>query len=183
MSFPQAGILDDFNREELGANWTADPMNDGSGAPTIDANELYCPGFPAVGAWWSAAQYGPDAEIYIKIGADATEENDDESGGFDLFIRGQNPGTASVDGYAVHFAKAVGGVCTARPWLMSTGAWLGDAVSLDSLATGDQVGMRIAGTVLSLWHKTSADEWALITSWTVSGVDGAGYVGILDRRA
>lgn len=179
MTFPQTGTLDDFNRAALGTNWTADPMNDGSSAPTIDANELRAPGSPSVGAWWSAAAFGPDSECYITLGSAETVEE----GHFDLFVRGQNPGTAGVDGYAVHFAKAVGGACTARPWRMSTGAWLGSAVSLDSLDTGDKVGVRVVGSTLAVWHKAAAGAWASIQEYAVSGVDAAGYVGILDRRA
>lgn len=180
MSFPQAAVLDDFDRASLGANWTGDPMNDSSDTPTIDANELRCGGTPT-GAWWSASTFGPDSEIYFTIGTIETVEA--TGGGFDLFVRCSDPGTASVDGYAVHFAKAVGGACTARPWRMSTGAWLGDAVSLTSLATGDKVGIRIVSNTLSIWHKAAAGSWTQITQWAVSGVDGAGYVGILDRRA
>lgn len=180
MTFPQASILDDFNRAELGANWTADPMNDGSEAPGIGSDELSCSG-PPKGVWWSVTTFGPDSEIYFTIGEDETVEA--TGGGFDLFLRCSNPGTSSVDGYAVHFAKAIGGACTARPWRMSTGAWIDSAVSLTSLDTGDKIGIRIVGNTLSIWHKPVAGSWTQITQWVVSGIDAAGYVGILDRRA
>jgi hypothetical protein len=68
MPFPATGLLDNFNRASLDANWSDDPFNDAFGNLTlVDSTAVTASGGATAHSWWNVATYGPDSECYVVI--------------------------------------------------------------------------------------------------------------------
>jgi hypothetical protein len=112
-------------------------------------------------AWnyWKPAAFGADCEAYVTV------SNYGTSDAIRIGARISNAGTTSQSGYYV----TVG----------STGAWSiiridnGSPVTLASgvtqtLASGDKIGIRIVGSVVTALHYTSSGGWTQVLSYDTS---------------
>ena len=168
-SAPTTPLLDSFNRANggAGASWslirpTAFAGMNGLGNAAVDSSSTQF-------AWnyWNPASFGPDCEAYVTV---ATHGASDP---IRIGARVTNGGTTSQSGYYV----TVG----------STGAWSiiridsGASVTLASgvtqtLASGDKLGIRIVGSVVTALHYTGASGWQQVLSHDISS-DSIRYTG------
>jgi hypothetical protein len=160
-------VLDDFNRANgpAGANWSLFRPSAGgamnvSGSAAVDASTtLFTWDF------WNASSFGPDCEAYVTVA---------KYGASDMIrigARTVNAGTTGASGYFVAVS--------------STGAWSilridsGPSTTLASgvtqtLASGDKIGIRIVGSVITALHYTSAGGWMQVLSYD-TGSDATRY--------
>jgi hypothetical protein len=154
---PSSPVLDNFNRANGGAGsrWsviksTYTFMNI-SGNTAVDSSA-------SVYAWnyWNAASFGPDVEAYVTVASYA---------GDTIRIGGRVTPGSSYSGYFVSITSA--------------GAWSiiridngGSPVTLASgvtqtLVSGDKIGIRISGSVVTALHYTSSG-WTQMLSYNTS---------------
>ena len=158
---PSTPVLDNFNRANggVGANWSMikptgfAAMNVAGNAAVDSSTSAY--------AWnyWKTASFGPDSEAYVTVStlgaADVIRIGARVTGG----------GGSSPSGYYVS---------------VSAGAWSilridngGSPVTLASgvtqtLASGDQLAIRIVGSVVSALHYTSTTGWLQVLTYNTS---------------
>ncbi len=154
---PTSPVLDNFNRANGGAGskWSVIKpsgfalMNVSANTAVDASTSLY--------AWnyWNVANFGPDAEAYATVASYA---------GDTIRIGARVTVGSSYSGYFVS--------------VTATGAWSiiridnGSAVTLASgitqtLASGDKVAIRVAGSVVTALHYTSSG-WAQVLSYDTS---------------
>src|SRR5581483_11436202 len=155
---PTTPVLDNFNRANgpVGANWTV--IKSGSfasmnvsGSAAVNANS-------AQFAWnyWNAASFGPDVEAYVTVTS---------YGSSDVIRIGARVivGT-SYSGYFVAIAAngtwSILRIDNASVTTLATGI-------VDPLTSGDQIAIRIVGSVITALHGTSTG-WRQILSYDTS---------------
>lgn len=174
MAFPTTGVLDGFNRADgaLGSNWTAEPWNDTATGFAISSNTVRgnAATFSYDWAWYNAASYGPDVEVYIDVTVAGSSE-------YYLAARITSPsGSASTgDGYAVYqkgtilqFARFDNGAETI----------LGSDDTVTTLATGDGFGFEIIGSTLTAYRRVSGVWSQYGTTRTDSTYSAGGFIGM-----
>lgn len=175
MAFPTTSVIDDFNRADANpaTGWTTTPIFSGDGGVQTLGNQL-----ANVGATWcsriynsTSTTFGPDSEAYGTIAASAGTGE-----AIELFIRIQNPNTASVSNYFAHFDQ---GGNSLQLWktVNNTQTQLGSSVSITE-AVGDSFGVEAIGSAIKAYYKTSGGSWTQQISQTDSGVSGSGCLGV-----
>lgn len=186
MAFPTTPILDDFSRTEdpASTDWTG-PL-----VPSLAQIEIaggaalgstHGGGFSA--SWWKRL-YTADMEAYATM-----QVAPPVTGGFAfIYLRVQNAGTTSVDGYWVKagrfsdgqadcsFARMDDGVGTAP-----TGGQPSAFGTMADWAAGDKFGARIVGNAMELWLNQASGPytgWTLVGSTTDSTYTGPGYLAL-----
>lgn len=175
MAFPTTGVLDTFDRANggLGSNWSDEPFNDSVGGSfaifsnRIDiATGVYC------SAWYNAATYGPDTEVYIDV--DVASNN---FTWLTLWLRISSPSASAStgDGYGVEiswdgnlaFYRMDNGVSTD----------LGDQ-AVSALSDGDGFGASMIGSTLQAYRRQSGVWSTFGTPVVDSTYSAGGYLGI-----
>ena len=159
---PTTGVLDTFNRANggVGTNWslikpTGYAVMNIAGNAAVDSSSTAF-------AWnyWNAASFGPDSEAYVTVSSYGASDV------IRIGARVSGAGTGSASGYYVAVS--------------ATGAWSilridsgGSPITLASgvtqtLAAGDELAIRIVGSVVSALHYTHATGWAQLLSYDTS---------------
>ena len=159
---PTTGLLDTFNRANggVGTNWslikpTGYAVMNIAGNAAVDSSSTAF-------AWnyWNAASFGPDSEAYVTVSSYGASDV------IRIGARVSGAGTSSASGYYVAVS--------------ATGAWSilridngGSPITLaagvtQTLAAGDELAIRIVGSVVSALHYTHATGWAQLLSYDTS---------------
>lgn len=170
MAFPTTGLLDQFDRADEGpppsANWTNDIFGAGNNGLSVISNECGSSAGVANG-YWSPVAFGPDCEVYCTVAVAPLAD----TGKIRLYLRLQNIGTGTTDGYLTELPKALGSVIIYR--VDNAGITLLDFVSTPAFAAGDVLGFEAVGTALTVYKNGAA-----IIATTDATYAGAGYVGV-----
>lgn len=173
MSFGYTGSLDNFLRSDVGpppsASWSS--YASWSGGHKVASN-LMAPNVAPSWSYWSAAQYGPHCEAWVKY---KTAPDDYAA----LSVRTTNIGESGADN-AYKLAYTVAG-STASFIRRDAGSEtaIGSSFSL-SLAAGDGFGISAVNDVISAWKSTAGGPWMLVSSVTDSTYNTAGYITVYD---
>lgn len=173
MAFPETSILDSFDRSDetpMAGNWTGGTFESGAVPYNLSGSSVLIPGYEATAcAYWNAASFGPDAEVYLSTAANLIVTVD----WFRLYLRMSSPASPStlncygleLSAYNFSLFKVVGGSLTVL-----------DVASFPSsyLATG--VGLSVQGTTLKSFVRISG-SWSEVSSVTDSAVSGSGFLG------
>ena len=171
MAFPTTSILDNFNRSNesgIGAGagtWTS-PVFSGDGDIALTSNQIVFVGWDS--AYYDAAQYGPDSEVYATVTATSAT-------GTEIVCRHNPSGVGGgVYNYMLHTSRTV----MEFYWTHNgTQTQLGASVSV-TIADGDSIGLEAVGSTLTAYHKPAAGSWTSKGTRTDSSITAAGYVGI-----
>ncbi len=145
---PTTPVLDTFNRANgsVGSNWTV--MHAGSFSTMNIANNVAVnPGSASQYAWnyWNPATFGPDVEAYATV---ATYSGNDT-----LRIGARvSVNSSTYSGYFVSIAA--NGLWSILRITTATVTTLASGVT-DPISSGDQIGIRIVGSVITALHKTA----------------------------
>jgi hypothetical protein len=164
---PLTPVLDDFNRADgpVGSNWSLFRAS-GFAAMNVSGNAAVdSSGSSYAWNYWNAASFGPDCEAYVTVANAASGDT------IRIGARVINAGTTNASGYFVQIS--------------GTGVWTilrVDAGPTTTLATGptqllssgDKIGIRIVGSVVSAFRWTSGGGWSQVMSYDTSS-DGTKY--------
>jgi hypothetical protein len=168
---PTTPVLDNFNRANGGAGSKWSVIRSGYFAPMNVSSNTAVDSSSSIYAWnyWNAATYGPDVEAYATV-ANYT--------GTDAIRIGARvtPGT----GYSGYFVSVTG-----------AGAWsiirvdngvvvnppLASGVT-QTLASGDKIGIRVAGSVVTALHYTPTAGWTQVLSANDTRYTSAGRIAL-----
>jgi hypothetical protein len=171
MAFPSTGILDNFSGSDetpISTNWSG-PIISGQGQNRKITNRMLGQAAAAHGgSYYDVATYGPDCEVY---GTYASFLNNGNY--ISLLARGANMNSASVDGYYLEVMKEAG-TDTFKVQVIVAGTFtqLGATENQD-VSAGDVIGMRIEGSLISVFLNGN-----LLTQRTDSQVTAAGSLGV-----
>lgn len=182
MAFPTTGVLDDFNRANVGpppsANWTSSV---GSGHK-VASNVMVGQATGAQrGSYWSAASFGGAQEAYGQVTVKLNNNND-----MSFELRISSPG-ASQSCYRVTMWQRTGNdEFNAYRVVSGTQTGIGSTyVPGVEFAANDWWGARVyaisGGTRIEVYHKPSAGSWGLLTYWDdlSSPINASGgYIGV-----
>ena len=184
MTFPTTGVLDNFNRTDAlltdSGNWDyhdSSAMNSGVQGKVL-SNVVGPSDMAFWTSYWSAASYGPDAEVFATL---ATLSNNGSP--HLLGLRITNPGTGGAGGtngnnYRAYFTPQVTShELTYVRYDAGVETQLGSTETPGNLAAGAQIGLQIIGSTLQAYADTGSGWTTYGTSRTDGTYTGAGYVG------
>lgn len=152
--FPSTGIIDDFTRADsgtLGASYTANPLNDGSGDLEVFSNQMRGSG-GGDAVWYNVTTYGPDAENYWSIPTAFAASGISE---FKLFARVQSPSAASLtaDGYCLFYERISAAITVYYERVdNAVETVLGANETVTALAAGNKLGFGVSGSTLQAYR-------------------------------
>jgi hypothetical protein len=163
---PTTPVLDNFNRANgtAGSNWSLikpsgfAPMNV-SGNTAVDSS-----GSAYAWNYWNPSSFGPDVEAY------ATVANYPGSTAGTIRIGARVTPGSSYSGYFVSISPTNGGtwsivrVDNGQPAVTPPS----ETPVTQALASGDKIGIRISGSVITALHYTSAGGWGQVLSYNTS---------------
>lgn len=172
MAFPTTGLLDDFNRaDETPVAGFSNLL--GLGALEIVTNVVEGAAANASG-FWNAADFGADCEVYADIATKPAA-----GANLSIFLRTQEEGGATVDGYYV-VANSVSGSANDTfqiNRLDNRAATQLGATITQEYAAGEKMGLEAIGDqITAYWH--SAGVWNNLGSRTDATYGAAGGIGI-----
>lgn len=174
MAFPTTSILDNFNRANQGpppsASWGGDAFSGVASQLKVISNQLANGAGAFSSAYWSAATFGPDSEVYCTVNTLPANGNE-----LAFFVARLTTPGATATAVALYtqapnfwqFYKIVGGAQTAL------GASFTQAIS-----AGDSIGFAIVGTQYQAWYKAAAGAWTQIQTLSDASVAGTGVIGL-----
>lgn len=184
MAFPTTAALDTFNRANgaLGANWTANPTNDGSAAFTIISNAAQGAAATDSGdaSYYNVATYGPNAEAWVDL---PTGPN----GFFELsvFLRIAQPSAvaSTADGYQVFITGTAAGASYAVDLSIyridnAVQTELGSTQTGLTFTAGNGFGASVRGSTIQAFSGTGASWPTFGDSRTDATYTSAGYIGM-----
>ncbi len=170
--------LDSFNRPDefpvsdagrwsgaTGVNGTAE------GCLKVVSNQLASNKTTTCTGFRSNTQYGPDTEVWTKIGVLPGANNH-----IRLKARLQQVGTTGYDGYMLRTNQLAGADEVALERI-DNGVFVRLLTLNRELAAGDTLLLRVHGSTLEAWHNDGT-TWARLGTTSDSTYAGAGYVGI-----
>ena len=168
--------LDDFNRANENplsdsSRWSNGIAGSGETGLHVSSNPLACSKTTTCTAWRNASQYGPDTEVWAKVGTLPGTGNQ-----FRLYARLQQPGLASRSGYMLR-TNQLSGTDQVLLDRIDSGAIVNRLTIAQELAVGDVVLLRVKGPTLEAWLKRGT-TWSLLGSVTDSTYALAGRVGV-----
>ena len=176
LAFPTVGVIDDFNRGSIGANWPVFPF--GANSMVLTGNQLVSASADFRGNYYAPAQFGPDQEAFITLVDFPTAF---AFKGVHLYLRVQTPDISATDGYKLHFLYVNGSVSHWGMERITDGASGGFVAYGDDVtpiyADGDIVGARIVGNTITMYRFRNG-VWQVLGSATDSPYVGAGYVAL-----
>lgn len=175
MAFPTTGTLDDFNRaneQPVGGGWNATPIyNPGIATLQIVANQLTRDAGGISGQYWNT-QFGPDMECYATLAADPQPIHI-------LYVRAQNVGTTSLDGYVltvfsdgsrrIRVSRETDGSDTLLDSFSESGAF----------SAGDKIGISVVGSTITGYWNLGGAGWVQKVQATDTTYIGNGYIGVV----
>ena len=177
MAFPTTSVLDAFGRTEnplANGTWTC-PI-DNNGNLQADGSHVLVSGGAGINgeAYWSAATFGPDVEVYATVITRAAEGDRTE-----LWWRMANPNLGTLQGYRLRvFFLAAGDVLRVQRIDNDALTDLGDRNPASNLVSGDAVGVSMVGNTITVYTKQSSVWAAVGTTLTDSTYAGAGWIGL-----
>jgi hypothetical protein len=125
------------------------------------------------GSFYNGQQYGPDSEAWLTVTTKPVVDNDWIS----LYLRLQNPSSATAGGYQAYFYNRTG-TDEYRIGKRVNGALSVLAyVAGPELQAGDQLLFRVVGTRLDL-IRGHGGTWTNVLSATDTTFPSAGYIGV-----
>ena len=162
MSVPVTPVLDYFARTSLGPQWTTATSN---GDLTISSEAVTGAVAGNGRATFNPQTFGPGCEVFATL---ATWNPTSP-----LAALGARFNGITRNGYEFRFTDAVVAVGRVDTGTFTTLQSLSMAV-----AAGDSMGLRVAGVVLTGWHKPSGGSWRPVVSAVDSTYTGAGAISI-----
>lgn len=109
---------------------------------SVVSNQCKAGGGGFGGAYWNAATFGPDCEVFCTLALGAVD-------GYLLYARIVNPGAGTMDGYMGEFNSSD----VIRVYRIDNAVYtqLGADISTPIDASADQVGMRISGSTINVY--------------------------------
>jgi len=147
MAFPTTGILDNFNRASLGANWTAYYNTISIQSSTVLRGDTAS---DQNVAGWNVATYGPDVELYATIATKSAES-------IRLWF---SRGGGGFQGYFVEAETSAGNLNLRR--VDNPGETTLRTVSSITWASGDAFGVSAIGSTFKLYRKPSGGSWGQV---------------------
>lgn len=177
-TFPTTGILDAFTRTD------EDPLGNGnwSGPVTSAVSQLKLitnavtsniAGSTYGDSYWSAnPNFGPDSEVFATL-ATKTADGDE----VDVFIRCNQPGNTTVDGYVAEMIPAAG-TDSLTDYRLDNGAFtaLGSPISQE-WASGEKMGKDAIGTTLTI-YRFADGSWSSLGTRDGSAYNVTGFIGL-----
>lgn len=177
MAFPTTGVLDNFNRSDVGpppsASWGA--MYSGLiGQFEVYSNQARVDalGYGFAGNYWNPATY-TDCEAHAVIATKPTANT------VQLWVRTADATGNTPDAYSV-VLNAEGGTDIMFINRVDNGVatQLGASFSQE-VSNGDSIGIECTGTTISAYYKAAAGSWTSLGSRTDSTYSAAGYLLVL----
>jgi fibronectin type 3 domain-containing protein len=168
--------LDDFNRPNefpIAGQWSGGTGVNGTaeGCLKVVSNQLASNKTTTCTGWRSNTQYGPDTEVWTKIGVLPGANNH-----IRLKARLQQVGTTGYDGYMLRTNQLTGPDEVALERI-DNGAFVRLLTLNRELAAGDTLLLRVLGPTLEAWHNDGA-TWTRLGTTSDPTYAGPGYVGI-----
>jgi len=170
--------LDDFNRpDELpvsdSGRWSGATGVNGTpeGCLKVVSNQLASNKTTTCTGWRSNTQYGPDTEVWTRIGVLPGANNH-----IRLKARLQQVGTTGYDGYMLRTNQLAGADEVALERI-DNGVFVRLLTLSRELAAGDTLLLRVKGSTLEAWHNDGT-TWTRLGTTSDSTYAGPGYVGI-----
>lgn len=175
-------VLDAFGRTEnpIASGWTA--------LPAADADTMKTNGSAAQpttissakalnnAAYYSTTSFAPDQYVFM---THTTLESDGTSGNTSLFLRLQNIGTGTVQGYALDCPRQRSGLDEWRWRRVTASAFVAIGTSFfQEVAANDSVGMSVVGTKLYAWYKPTGGAWQMLAQFNDSTYPTGGFIGM-----
>lgn len=181
-TFPTTPILDTFTGADgtspPGDNWTNNVAGTGNGLK-IMGNRCVgaATGWTYDNAYWHAANFGPDCEVYCDIAK--LDVNDDV---VTVRARIQDEGSSAVDLYQFHARSRA---TETDPWrfyvcVNNTFTQIGTDI-LQEVGTDEKIGLEIIGTTLTGYRWVSG-AWTVMGTRTHTAISGAGKLGLELRK-
>ncbi|MDD5060658.1 MAG: InlB B-repeat-containing protein [Candidatus Marinimicrobia bacterium] len=162
-AFSTTGIIDDFNREAVGDDYTVP-----SGTIAISGNQLHSMTDDPTPAIWNVATYGPDVEAYFTLPTKPVNGSYIE-----IFCRLDG----SFNGYFVMLAALSG---TDKFYIKRVAGGV-TVTNLDSaeveFTAGEKLGISAIGTSIKAHHYTSG-AWSQVVSVTDATYSNAGSIAL-----
>lgn len=173
MPYPVPAVVDDFNRADEGppaSGWSGSLYSGFGIAPSIISNQL-ASSAPSPNGWYSAGgDYGPDVVALMTMGNIGTGTNQ-----WHINARIVGEGSAAVDDYHVRFSNSGGAVTIERA---DDNANTTLASATQAVSAGDQIGIHIAGVVITALYRPAGGVLRPLVSAVDATYRAAGKVGL-----
>lgn len=159
-------------------NFTANVYGDGEVSPRILGYQVARTtagnsGGLSESAYYNAATYGPDCEVFVRVAAAPTSGES-----FDLVYGAKSPATAGMDGYVLYLSNA-SGVFTWELDRVVDQNFVPIGSASQTVSSGDWVGVSRQGIMHTLWYRPVGGAWTQVgTTIPDSTVTGAGNIGM-----
>jgi len=173
MSFPTTGLLDDFNRADadpIDGSWSS-PLYQSETGLRIVSGAIDAAISSGRNSYYSAAQYGPDCEVYAKLTQQSTG-----GGSARIFARIINPNTPNLSGYRLVVFQGGSGPERIQRIDNGTAVTLG-ADMTETVSDGDLIGLECLGSAIRAYLFTGG-SWQLLGTRIDTTYAGAGYLGV-----
>lgn len=169
---PFTTVLDDFNtgaNQALSARagWSASHLYPGTADFTTDSVPT-----KAVSTGNSDNAWGTnftDVEVYMTVAAAPAQQTD-------LYARWSGSGT--MNGYSLFSFSATGGNLFYLARIDNNVHTTLSSQPVQVLGALDSIGLRVVGSALEGWYKSSGGAWTMLVSATDSTYTGAGMIGM-----
>ena len=171
VTFPQTGILDDFNRIDEGpppsVNWTTPAGEIGRIVVGYQMAQDFAGGIGGIrGAVWNSTVY-TDCEVYVTIA------NSGGDGSGEAIWARTDIGMAT--GYSLRFIRDD----TGGDYLSLEAVEIGNVTNVNhELINGDSFGLRVIGNSIEILYKPFGGSWTPLWTGTDSSYPNAGYIGV-----
>jgi hypothetical protein len=169
MTFPQNGIIDDFNRADespIAGNWLSPITSFGTSPVDLVGNKAtISPGGDGE-MYWGAETFGPNVEIYATF--DFTPES---FSNFSLFLGIIDPGLSTFQAYRLRFDEEGRGSIGE----ISYNGFV-EIAAFDYTRQSGGYGFSKVGTTFTAYQEIDG-EWVILGSGNNSLFTGTGYIG------
>jgi hypothetical protein len=168
-TFPTTGLLDQFNRAAIGANWTQDVDH---GLEIVSSTLLKGVVVNSLNdAYWNPTTFGPDSEARITVvtkGLAAANEYSSLIARLDVGGNGYIVSVIPDSG-----TDLIGKGRLDEAVITNLGAFIDQEIT-----NGDSFGIEMIGSTLTPYYKVGAGAWTAKASSSDSTYAGAGYLEI-----
>jgi hypothetical protein len=182
MAFPINGVIDDFNRANVGpppsSNWTLPPGVTTANGPKVSSNACITGAATSQGgvpAFWNPTMFTADCEAYLtyttQIAGDPVE----------LYLRRDSFSIITFNCYSLQIFGSTTNVIFVNKYVNGSPTNLGGVgtVPSPSIANGDKFGLEVVGNKITAYRKVGAGLWTSLVSYTDSTITEPGYAGFL----
>jgi hypothetical protein len=203
LPFPFTGVLDNFNRANVGpppsANWNSSIRLAG-GTPALSttdaglkvvsnalqgAKDVSLGGNLASSGYWKTA-FSRNHEVYVTLGAayvPAGGAPPTWTGYVELYARGTGLGTATFTAYTLEWRPDTNYISLGKVSNTNTNGTLLRSVMPVSLVAGDSIGLRVYNDpyqdVQEAWYKKAGGAWTLLGQSYSTDLPSGGQIGVL----